>query len=316
MNPFLTIQSPDFGQFFCSSDPCTPDHSSFLDDSFSRPFLEDEPDDPSFTVDEVEQRLNNPVAFSVKKRPSDAPTPIELRVFLKDKCEKFFLNRTPSPVSNQASQPLLQDTPIAPSTCDQTRTPSMAEQFLMHLNEGNSLTKAYPSSGRSLKESCLADCTPVKGEVLGLSSAAREPFSCGRSLMKFSNSPVLLSSPMFKCTSFITNNIMELRGKAGETPASASAPVKVFASPVSLGSPGFKCSSIKINRSQYLKRSKPRQNLSRVRQRLQWNITPTVNEQLIARKLRKKEQILNMRKITPNEKARIQKLKDHKECHL
>jgi len=314
MNPFLTIQSPDFGQFFYSSDPCTPDHSSYLDDSFSRPFLEDEPDDPSFTVDEVEQRLNNPVAFSVQKRPSDAPTPIELRVILKEKCEKFFLNRTPSPASTQASQPLLQDTP---STSERTRTPSMAEQFLMHLNEGNSLSKACPSSGRShIKESCLADCTPVKGEVLELSSNTGDPISCGTSLMKISNSPVLLSSPMFKCTSIITNNIIELPGKAGGTPASGSAPVKVFASPVFLSSPSFKCSSTIINRSQYLKRSKPRQNLSRVRQRLQWNISPTVNKPLIVRKLREKQQILNMRRITPKEKVRLQKQKDYKESLL
>jgi len=260
MNPFLTIQSPDFGQFFNSSDPSTPNQSSILNCSLSRPFLEDEPDDPSFTVDEVEERLNNPVTFSVRKVPSDAPTPLELRMLMKEKSKQFFRNRTPSP-STQPSQPLLQDTP---STCERTGTPSMAEQFLMHIQDDKTpRSEAFASfTCSSIKQSRLKECTPVKVDEK-LSSEIKKPPLSGRVAMKVSGSPVLLSSPIFKCSPILTNG------------------------------------------SQLSKGSLPRQKLSRVRQRLEWNISPSINKHHMVRSNRKKQQILNRRIVKLTRKSLI-----------
>jgi len=263
-NPFLTTQSPKFDELFESSITSTPNQSSsFLDSSVSHAFLEDESDEPSFVLNEVQERLNNPVNITIKKSRY-VPTPIELRIRLQEKCSQFFLNRTPSPMSSQASLPLLLDTPSTDS-CERTRTPSMAEQFVM-LEREESNTPCL-SGHTSMKRENMSQSIPNKFNTIILSSKKRieDLQKTAASLRKISCSPVL-SSPVLDRTQERNSSVPE------------SLPVK-------------------LRSEEPFRKGLLSENTSRVRQRLQWTHSPAVNKQRLKRKLGNKTQIIKRTKI-------------------
>jgi len=263
-NPFLTTQSPKFDELFESSITSTPNQSSsFLDSSVSHAFLEDESDEPSFVLNEVQERLNNPVNITIKKSRY-VPTPIELRMMLQEKCSQFFLNRTPSPISSQASLPLLLDTPST-DTCERTRTPSMAEQFsVLVREESNSPCLSGPTP---MKREKMSESTPNKFDPIILSSKKKieDLQKTAASLGRISCSPVL-SSPILD------------RAQERNSSVPGSLPVK-------------------LQSAEPFRKGLPSMHTSRVRQRLQWTHSPAVNKQRLKRKLGNKTQIIKKTKV-------------------
>jgi len=273
MNPFLITESPKFDESLESSIISTPNQSSFFDSSISAVFLEDENEEPSFAMDEVEQRLKNPVNFTAQKNRT-VPTPIEYRVLLQEKCSKFFQNKTPSPAS-PPSQPLLLDTPSTDSI-NRLRTPSMAEQFAVFLKDHGNTSSVSGCTPRD--EGNMSDCTPGKAETIQFSSRKelKDPSTLEESPQIPICSPVL-TSPIVKYSPGLSNSMVKC-------------------SP-GLGSPIFECLQEKPQSGETVNKGHSQENTSRVRQRLQWTRSPPVKRRRLVRKLKNKQQIIKMTKV-------------------
>jgi hypothetical protein len=263
INPFLNNESPKFDEFIEKSITTTPNHSSFLDSS-TQAFLEDETEEPSFVMNEVEQRLNNPVKFTAEKNPVRVPTPVERRLILQQKCSQFFLNRTPSPLSSQISQPLLLNTPSTDSDAV-VRTPSMAEQFAILQGGGSSTPRV--AGYTPIKRDNKSECTPRQAYAIrsSLEKDHRKSSTTKGSRQIVGNSPVLVS-PILNCSP-------------------------------GLGSPILECVPVKSKCSATLKEVHSKENTSRVRQRLQWNHSPETKKQRVRRKFGNQKQILKKTKV-------------------
>jgi len=264
-NPFLNNQSPKFDDFLKQHITTTPNQSSFLDSTATKAFLEDETEEPSFVMNEVEQRLKNPVKFTAEKNPVN-PTPIERRLILQKKCSQFFQNRTPSPHLSLPSQPLLLDTPSCDSG-ERGRTPSMAEQFAMFHGEHSSTPCTEGNSNTPIKEVNTLNCTPSKAYVIhsSLKKEQRNLLSMKASPQRDNSSPTL-SSPVLECSP-------------------------------GLGTPISEGLAVKPKCKAPLQNVHSKENTSRVRQRLQWTHSPTVNKQRLGKKLRNEQQIIKTTKI-------------------
>merc|ERR1719397_1925781 len=157
-------------------------------------------------MDEVEQRLKNPINFTAQKNPRNIPTPIELRVLLQEKCSQFFLNKTPSP-SSQLSIPLLLDTPSTDST-EKLRTPSMAEQFASFVKEH--ANTPCVSACTPINEGNILESTPGQRETIQLSSRTEQKdLSTVEESPQIPNNSPVLTSPIVKCSPGLGSPIFE-----------------------------------------------------------------------------------------------------------
>lgn len=274
MNPFLLSQSPVFDEAYESSIATTPNQCSFIDSTSTQAFLEDENEEPSFAMNEVEERLNNPVNFTAEKEPQNRPTPNEIRLMRQERCSQFFQNRTPTP-SSQLSQPLLLEPPSTDSGT-RRRTLSMAEQFAMFVPDDDSspcLTSCTPikrvntekSSLRTIKRFNTPDRTPRKtSEVHTSPEKVQTNALTTKASPQIPRSSPVLSSPIFNCTQGLGSPILDCFSGKPRCPVS---PIE---------------HSDKITSS--------------VRQRLQWTYSPEMNKHRSRRQFCSKQQIIKRTK--------------------
>jgi len=102
INPFNLVDSPEFSHLFCDA---TPEQPSVKPRSCT-------PMEQSFSIDQVEQRLNNPLEVEFSSDVSPFSTPTELKMYRQKRCDIFFRNRIPTPPTKKMALPLLTPSPI------------------------------------------------------------------------------------------------------------------------------------------------------------------------------------------------------------
>jgi len=176
LHPFIEQRDalPNFDSCFGGDEKSVA--PSFIENSFCKPFLEDETvvPGPSFALDEAEKRLNNPVNITVRNSVihRNTETPLVFRKMQQQKCTDFFQNRRPTPLPKAvAPRALLQP---SPSPCTLRRPPCMAELFNLQMGEEQEMsspignkTKNRMAEERSMWTGGTGlsfgfTCTPIK----------------------------------------------------------------------------------------------------------------------------------------------------------
>jgi len=123
IDPFMLSDSPFFDKSFGFATPESSNDQGkskmCLDDGdFKQQLMchdKDEPIETLFFVDEAEQKLINTVDINVSSEQISFSTPLELKLYWQNRCDKFFQKRTPTPPIARKLIPLLQPSPMIES---------------------------------------------------------------------------------------------------------------------------------------------------------------------------------------------------------